>query len=376
MASEEKFAVERMNFQFEFGTILPNVLSEIEAALVTGSYILTEPVERFERAFGAYVGAEFALGVNSGTDALNIALEALDIGRGDEVITVANTFHATALAIARTGAKPVLVDARSDDFLMDTEQIERAITRRTRAIIPVHLFGLPMDLTPVLDLCRRHSLYLLEDAAQATGASINERKVGAIGDIGCFSFHPSKNLAGAGDGGMVTTNRRDLAERIRSLRYFGQRERKVHSELGHNSKLDALQAIVLYHKLPFVDDWNEARKRHARALRSRLSEFPLTFQAPGPEGCHTYNLFQVRTSEREPLLSHLVERGIDAVVRYRVPIHLQEPFRTSEYTVGTFPVAESLARETLCLPIRPDLGADEAELMVDAVREFFSRPHR
>lgn len=364
--------VERSNYRFEFAQILAPVMEEIEAVLLSGDYILSQHVSRFERAFADFIGCDHALGVNSGTDALVLALEALDIGSGDEVITVANTFHATALAIARTGAKTVLVDARINDFLMDVSQIEAAITPRTKAILPVHLFGLALDLTSIVELCQRHNLYLIEDCAQAAGAKVGGKRVGSIGNIGCFSFHPSKNLAAAGDAGMVTTSDAAIAHRVRGLRYFGQRERKVHSEFGYNSKTDAVQAIVLAHKLPFLDEWNELRHRQAERYRSELSDLQIAFQSSNFDEHHVYHLFQVQTSEREALRTYLVSRGIDAVVRYPCPIHLQPPFADLGYQRGEFPVAEHLADTTLCLPIRPDMNSKETEYVVGSVREFFA----
>lgn len=362
-------AVARGNSRFEFARILTPVMSEIEAALRSGDTILSPDVHRFERAFADYIGCDHALGVNSGTDALVLALEAVGVGPGDEVITVANTFHATVLAIARTGATPVLVDARSDDFLMDVDAVDAAVTERTKAVVAVHLYGLPLELSPVVDLCERRGLHLVEDCAQAVGARSGGRRVGSIGAVGCFSFHPSKNLGAAGDAGMVTTNDAEIAERVRSRRYFGQRERKVHSELGYNSKLDAIQAIVLYHKLPLLDEWNGLRRERAERYRSRLAGSPLTFQAPADQ--HVYHLFQVNTSERDALMNHLVHRGVDAVVRYPRPIHLQPAFAALGYRAGAFPVAERLADTLLCLPIRPDLGDREMDTVVRAVHEFF-----
>jgi dTDP-4-amino-4,6-dideoxygalactose transaminase len=367
--SGRKYAVERINSRFELSQILPTVLSEIEHALVTGEVILSAEVDRFERAFADYVGCTHALGVNSGTDALVLALQALDIGPGDEVITVANTFHATALAIARTGATPVFADARPDDYLMDVDALESLVTDRTRAILAVHLYGLPLDPAPVLDLCARRGLRLVEDCGQAVGAMVGGRRVGSIGDLGCFSFHPSKNLGAAGDGGMVTTDDDALADRIRGLRYFGQRHRKVHSELGWNTKLDTIQAIVLHHKLPCLDGWNKVRRERAERYRARLAGLPLGFQTATDD--HVFHLFQVETTERDALLAHLQERGIDAVVRYPVPLHRQPAFAFLGYRAGAFPVAERLAGSLLCLPIRPDLEDREMDVVVDAVRDFF-----
>lgn len=366
---EPGIAVARGNSRFEFARILSPVVAEFESTLLSGDTILSPAVRRFEQAFADYIGCRHALGVNSGTDALTLALEAVGVGAGDEVITVANTFHATALAIVRAGATPVLVDARADHFLMDTDALEAAVTDRTKAVVAVHLFGLPLDLRPVAELCERRGLRLIEDCAQAVGATTDGRRVGSIGEIGCFSFHPSKNLGAAGDAGMVTTNSTELAERVRSLRYFGQRERKVHSELGHNSKLDALQAIVLHHKLPFIDEWNEARAQRAERYRSALADLPVTFQTPGDH--HVYHLFQMHTHQRDALLRHLVGRGVDAVVRYPRPIHLQPAFAALGHSVGTFPVSEHLADTLLCLPMRPDLSDREIGAVVDAVHDFF-----
>jgi dTDP-4-amino-4,6-dideoxygalactose transaminase/N-acetylglucosamine kinase-like BadF-type ATPase len=366
--------VARSNSRFEVTPVLTSVLAEMESVLLSGEAILSPEVRRFEEAFAEYIGCRHALGVNSGTDALTIALEALGIGPGDEVITVANTFHATALAITRAGATPVLVDARPDDCLMNTDALEAAVTGRTKAVVAVHLFGLPLDLAPVVEVCERHGIPLVEDCAQAVGARAGGRRVGSIGAIGCFSFHPSKNLGAAGDAGMVTTNSAELAERVRGLRYFGQRRRKVHSEQGHNSKLDALQAIVLHHKLPFLDDWNAARAERAARYRSALAGLPVGFQTPGEE--HVYHLFQLHTDRRDGLLAHLKDRGIDAVVRYPRPIHLQPAFAELGQGEGAFPVAEHLAGHLLCLPLRPDLGERELDAVVSAVREFFGRDGR
>jgi dTDP-4-amino-4,6-dideoxygalactose transaminase len=266
----------------------------------------------------------------------------------------------------------VLVDARPDNYLMDLAQVESAITERTKAIIAVHLFGMPMDLTALRELALRRGVALVEDCAQATGASIRGQQVGSWGDLGCFSFHPSKTLAGAGDGGAVTTSSSALAARLRSQRYFGQRVSKVHSHLGYNTKLDTLQAIVLFHKLQFLDQWNARRRENARRYMEALRGLPVFFQADGQDDEHVYHLFQLRVADgrRDPLLAHLVARGIDAVVRYPVPIHLQPAFEYLRLGRGSFPVAEHLATVNLCLPLRADMTAEETSLVTDAVAAF------
>lgn len=364
--------VERSDFRFEFSECMQEVAGEIRDALLSGTYINSWEVERFEAAFASYLGCTHAVGVNSGTDALQIALEALNVGPGDEVITTANTFHATVLAIVRTGATPVLVDARMSDAQMNLEAVEERIRPTTKAVIAVHLWGMPLDLRKLKQVCSRRGLYLVEDCSQATGARTNGQYVGTTGHVGCFSFHPSKNLGAAGDAGAIVTSDDSVAAKARSLRYFGQRRPKVHSEIGHNSKLDALQAIVLFHKLRFLEQWNKARRLHAERYVAELNGLPLRFPSAQSDG-HVYHLFQVCTHEsvRDRLLAHLVDRRIDAVVRYPVPIHLQPAFSGLAYTPGAFPVAEQLALTTLCLPLRPNLQQTELQIVVGAVRAFF-----
>jgi len=375
MSETKAFTIARSNFTHEFAEIHGVVLAEIESALLAGRYVLSKEVERFEKAFASYIGSEDAIGVNSGTDALLLALEALGIGPGDEVVTVANTFHATVLAIVRTGAQPVLVDALDSNYLMDVSLVESVLSKRTKAILAVHLCGLPLDLSQLREMAQRRGIALVEDCAQATGASVGGKKVGSWGDVGCFSFHPSKTLAGAGDAGAVTTSRKDIAARVRSLRYFGQQERKVHAELGYNSKLDTIQAIVLYHKLKLLDSWNDLRRTQARRYIDGLGHLPVVFQAGGFVPNHVYHLFQVQipNGKRDALLSHLVARQIDAVVRYPVPIHQQPAFAHLGYPRGSFPVSERLAVSNVCLPLRPDMTLQETKVVVSAVTEFLQR---
>ncbi|GIF12708.1 DegT/DnrJ/EryC1/StrS family aminotransferase [Actinoplanes teichomyceticus] len=343
---------------------LPRVVRAIDDLLVRGDYVLGPHVEQFEQDFADYIGVEHAVGVNSGTDALVLALRALGVGPGDEVVTVANTFHATVLAITTVGARPVLVDCTPHDYLMDLEQVEAAITGRTRAIIAVHLFGKALDMAAVTAIAERHGLAVVEDCAQAVGASWQGRRVGSWGDIGCFSFHPSKNLAAAGDAGAVTTDRADLARTIRTLRGLGQAAQNDHVALGCNSKLDAIQAIVLSHKLPELDGWNAGRRavagRYSRALAGIA-------RVPEPAGReHVFHLYQVGVEQRDEVLAELVGAGIDAVVRYPVPIHRQPAFAHLDLP-SRFPHADWQAAHTLCLPVRPDLTGTEIDYIVDQV---------
>jgi dTDP-4-amino-4,6-dideoxygalactose transaminase len=349
------------------------LMSDLRKMILAGRYILTKEVEAFEKAFAEMHNTQFGCGVNTGTDALAIAFAALGIQAGDEIITQANTFNATVSAIRLVGAVPVLVDADEQTFLMDGQQVEQAITPRTRAIVPVHLYGKPTPMESILGVAAKHGVQVIEDAAQAHGARIQGRRVGSFGLAGCFSFHPSKNLAAAGDGGAIVTNDETLAERICEIRSLGQRGANHHIRPGFNSKLDSIQARILHAKLPHLDRWNEERRKVAAMYREQLKGLPLVFQAESTGEEHAYHLFPVRFTNRAALLDHLVGAGVDAVIRYPQPIHLQPAFAEFGWRCGQFPVAESLARELLCLPIRPDLQANEIEYVCEQVGAFFQR---
>jgi dTDP-4-amino-4,6-dideoxygalactose transaminase len=363
--------IKRYNYPAQFGPDVKSLLKEIEQLILEGRYILTDEVRRFELDFASYLRASCAVGVGSGTDALIIALLTLGIKPGDEVVTQANTFHATVAAIRVVGATPVLVDADEDSFLINEVQVAAAITSKTRALIPVHLCGKPTPLAGLMQLAAKQGLYLVEDAAQAHGARINGQSVGAQGAIGCFSFHPSKNLAAAGDGGALVTNDKSLARRMQSCRQLGQDGQNNHVVRGINSKLDAIQARILSWKLPHLDSWNQRRREVAAWYRERLADLPLRFQSASADEEHVYHLFQIRTERRDQLLQQLLAAGIDAVVRYPTPIHLQRAFENCGWRPGQYPVAERLARELLCLPIRPDMSLDEVEFVTDTIRFFF-----
>jgi len=362
--------VGRYDYENQLGDGLPQLVEDIERMLRGGSYVLSKEVTDFEESFASYLGSPHVCGVNSGTDALILALHALEIGQGDEVITQANTFHATVAAICQVGATPVLVDALPDSFLMDTSQLGAAITSKTRAIMPVHLFGKPTPMHAIVELADRHGIEIIEDAAQAHGGRIHDQRVGTFGKIGCFSFHPSKNLAAAGDAGALCTNDAEVADRVRVLRGLGQSSQNHHVRVGLNSKLDAIQARVLSEKLPRLDQWNATRRDIAQKYRDRLSETELAFQSCEAGEEHVYHLFQIRTKLRDELLIHLKETGVDAVVRYPTPIHLQPAFADRGWQAGQFPVAEALGRELLCLPIRPSMTDDEIDYTSQQVRQF------
>ncbi|CAL9622993.1 DegT/DnrJ/EryC1/StrS family aminotransferase [Streptomyces sp. enrichment culture] len=369
------FTVPKYRYPAQFAGGERELLDRIGEVLLRGGYVLGEEVAEFERRLAGYLGAAHTVGVNSGTDALILTLDALGIGPGDEVITVANSFHATAQAIARRGADPVYVDCRDDDFLMDLDLLPAAFTERTRAVILVHMFGRAADVPRAARLARDAGVTLVEDCAQAIGARSHGVRVGTASAAGCWSFAPSKNLAAAGDAGAVSVQDDALADRLRLLRHFGQPRQNQHDILGYNSRLDTLQALVLLHKLDRLDTWNARRATVAATYRERLAGLPLRFQDPGEEGGHVYHLFQVCTESetvRDGLLAHLTDSGIDAVVRYPVPLPRQPALAGPAADRHPCPVAEDLSRRTLCLPIRPDLDAAEIGHVCHAVTGYFT----
>jgi dTDP-4-amino-4,6-dideoxygalactose transaminase len=349
-------------------------MAELSTMIVDGHYVLSGEVEEFERAFAEYLDCRFVVGVNTGTDALLCSLKILDLQPQDEVITQANTFNATVSAICLAGLTPALVDANEDSFLMNVDQAISLVGPRTRVLLPVHLYGKPTPMQELLGECAKRGVDLVEDAAQAHGARIDSQRAGTFGVLGCFSFHPSKNLAAAGDGGAIAANRADLHEKLLALRALGQVGQNNHVYVGYNTKLDSIQAKILTWKLASLDRWNEHRRMIARQYRDRLADLPLKFQswdhAKGED--HVFHLFAIRTEQRDELLKHLQSKGVDAVIRYPAPIHLQPAFSGYGWRVGQFPVAEALARELLCLPIRPNLTSTEVDYVSDCVRSFFT----
>lgn len=336
------------------------------------NFILGEPVEEFERAFARFVRAEFAVGVASGLDALRLGLAALDIGPGDEVIIPANTFIATALAVTAVGAKPVLVDCDSGTYNIDVSRIEAAITPRTRAIIPVHLTGQAADMDPIVDLAKRRGLSVVEDAAQASGTQYKGRYCGSIGEIGCFSFYPGKNLGAFGDGGMVTTNNKALAERLRRLRNYGQQKKYEHVEKGLNSRLDTIQAAILNVNLQHLTGWNDARARHAAEYRAQLSPVEgVSVQQRAPYSNHIYHLFMIETEQRDTLKDYLESHGVQTGIHYPYPIHLLKAYEDLGYTAGDFPETEKLAKTMLSLPMYPAMRAEQVNFVCEKIASFF-----
>lgn len=347
--------------------------SAMGAVVRDGAFILGDRVSRFESELASYLGVAHVVGVGNGLDALRLSLLALGVGPGDEVITAANTFIATALAVAAAGARPVLVDCDEKTFNIDPGQIQAAITSRTKAIIPVHLYGRVADLDAVTDIARARGLHVVEDAAQAHGAyATSGRRAGTVGAAGCFSFYPSKNLGACGDGGALVTNDAALAQRARQLRNYGQSEKYHHDVPGINSRLDGLQAAVLSTKLPHLDGWNDRRRAVAAAYRDGLGGLPLGLPEEGPATGHVHHLFVVRSRERERLRADLTAAGIETGIHYPIPIHQQAAF-AGVFGAARFPVTEMLASEILSLPMYPEMTSDQVGHVIGQVRRSLGR---
>lgn len=334
--------------------------SAVIRAMSRGDFILGEDVGAFEREFAEFCRVEHCIGVSDGVDALHLALRALGIGPGDEVIVPTHTFIASVLAVWQAGARPVLVDVDPRYYTMDPEATARAITPQTKALLPVHLYGQPADMDPLLELARQHGLSIVEDAAQAHGAEYKGRRCGSIGDIGCFSFYPGKNLGAYGDGGGITTHRRDLADTLRTLRNYGQQPKNVHPIKGFNSRLDTLQAAVLRVKLKRLEAWNAQRRVAAARYAELLGHSSLSLPETAPYSLPVWHLYVVQTAQRAKLQAALDSAGISHGVHYPTPVHLQDAFKELGYGPGSFPVAEALCPRILSLPIFPEIT--EAQL--------------
>ncbi|MHC4205519.1 MAG: DegT/DnrJ/EryC1/StrS family aminotransferase [Planctomycetota bacterium] len=328
-------------------------------------------VEEFERNFASFCECRFAIGVSSGTSALWLALQALGIGRGDEVITVPNSFFATAEAISLCGAVPVFVDVDPVTYTMDPALLEETITPRTKALVPVHLYGQMADMDPILAVARKHGLSVVEDACQAHGALYKGQKAGSMGDAGCFSFYPGKNLGAYGEAGAIVTSNPDLAGRVRALRDHGQSEKYHHSLLGWNARMDGFQGAILSVKLKYLDQWNRARRANARIYNEQLEiEDMLILPQEANYATHVYHIFALLFEERDALLEALKQKDIYCGIHYPVPIHLQEAYRFLGYEEGSFPIAEKCAGEILSLPMFPELRAEQIEKVVAEIRAF------
>lgn len=353
----------------QYQNIKEEVLSEISQALDGMQLFLGKNVQALESDFAGYCRTDFAIGVSSGTDALHIALRACGIGPGDEVITVSHTFIATVEAIILTGARPVLVDIDPETYNMDASQLEKAITDKTKAVIPVFMYGHPADMDPIIEIARAHGLKIIEDSCQAHGAEYHGRRAGSLGDIGCFSFYFTKNLGAYGEAGMITTSDPDIARRCRMLRDHGQNEKYHHALIGMNGRLDELQAAVLRVKLPHLEDWIEKRRSLAQAYNERLPE-SITKPQEMPWARHVYHLYVVRMPEREQLREWLDSKGIGTGMHYPIPVHLQEAWHAYGGDEISLPVTEAITKEIISLPIYPELTIEEVDIICGHVQQF------
>jgi dTDP-4-amino-4,6-dideoxygalactose transaminase len=367
---------EFLDLKAQFATIRGEVMAAVTRVMESQHFILGSEVVEFEKEIAALLGAKHAIACASGSDALLLALMASGIGTGDEVITTPFTFIATGGAIARAGAKPVFVDIEAATFNIDVAKIEAAMTARTRAIMPVHLFGLSADMDSILDLAKGRDIAIVEDAAQAIGSTYKGRNVGTIGTYGCFSFFPSKNLGGAGDGGLVTTEDATLAERLRVIRVHGSKKKYHHDVLGTNSRLDALQAAILRAKLAHLEAWTAAREERADRYRkmfaaAQIGENVVVPEAPVAGSRHVYNQFTIRCRQRDELRESLRATGVPTEIYYPVPLHLQPAFAYLGYERGDLPVAEQASNEALSLPVFPELTESQQQSVADAIAKFY-----
>jgi dTDP-4-amino-4,6-dideoxygalactose transaminase len=356
----------------QYQRIKDEVAAAIAEVLPTGRYVLGPNVQAFEEEFAAYCQTRYAVGISNGTEALHLALLACGVGPGDEVITVPNTYAATVFAISYCGATPVFVDVDRVTFNVDVSQIEGRITPRTRAILPVHMYGQIVDMEPLLEVARRHRLWVIEDAAHAHGALYKGRRAGSLGDIGCFSFYPGKVMGCYGDGGAVTTSDEVLYDRIKVLRYMGQHKKYLHEIIGYQQRLDEIQAAILRVKLRHLEEWLEERRRWAGLYDELLAGLPVITPKAVGDVRHVYYMYTIRTPRRDELLNCLAEQGIGSQVMYPLEVPYQPAYQHLGHKMGDFAVADGHVGEILCLPMYPELTEAEVRQVAEAVREFFA----
>lgn len=355
----------------QYAPLKEEILGSIEQVLNGMQLFLGENVQGLENEFAQFCGARYGIGVSDGTAALNIILRAMDIGAGDEVITVSHTFIATAEAILLAGARPVFVDIHPATYLMDIAQVESKITPCTKAILPVHLYGQTVDMDPLLELASRHGLRVIEDACQAHGAKYQGRRAGSLGDAAAFSFYYSKNLGAYGEGGFITTNDSELARRMSTIRDHGSGQRYHHDLIGFNGRLDEIQAAVLRAKLPHLQEWNEQRRRHADRYDDLLQGTPIAIPLECPDNKHVYHLYVIQAPRRDELQAFLKSRGIFSGIHYPIPVHLQTAMSGLGYKLGDFPVTERVTGEILSLPMYAELTDEEIEQVTDTIKAFY-----
>lgn len=362
-----------VDLKAQYHPLKEEIMEGFSSSLESMYLFLGKNVQALEREFALFCNTQYGIGVSDGTSALHIILRAMDIGPGDEVITVAHTFIATAEAIILAGARPVFVDIDSETCLMDVSQVEARITPHTRAILPVHLYGQVVDMDPLLEIAKRHNLRVIEDACQAHGAEYKGRRAGSLGDAAAFSFYFSKNLGAYGEGGFITTNDDEISERARMIRDHGSRQKYYHDLVGFNARLDELQAVVLRAKLPHLEDWTEKRWQHAAMYNSSLQVNQVKTPVELPGNRHVYHLYVIQASRRDDLLTWLKQHGVGAGIHYPIPIHLQKAMRHLGYEPGSLPVTEQVVGEILSLPMYAEMTEAQIEYVAGMVNEFFSQ---
>ncbi len=364
----------------QYKKIKSEILSATQRVYEKGRFILGEEVSAFEKEFSHYCGVRYGVGVGSGTDALYLALKAAGIGEGDEVVTVANSFVATALAVSFTGAKPLFVDIDPKAYTMDPNSLELLLKRekakksgqKIRAVLPVHLYGHPADMDSIMEIANRYDLVVIEDACQAHGAKYGRKKVGSLGAMGCFSFYPTKNLGGYGDGGMVVTDHQKYDQKLRLLRCYGERKKYQHILKGHNSRLDEIQAALLRVKLKYLDQWNEERRRKARLYTRMLSPLGLVCPSEKKGVRHVYHLYAIKTRKRDALQAFLKKRGIETLIHYPIPIPLEKAYQEMGYRRGDLPLTDQWSRKILSLPFFPEMKESEMEEVAQQIKMFLA----
>lgn len=363
-----------VNLKRQYKSIKKELKREVLKVLSEGNFVLGNQVSEFEKAFAKFTGAKYCVGVGSGWDALHLSMKALGIGTSDEVITVPNTFIATVFPIIELGARPVFVDIDPDTYQIDITKIEKAITKKTKAIVPVHLFGIPNQMDKIMRIAKKHKLLVIEDAAQAHGTRYKEKHVGTFGDVGAFSFYPGKNLGASGEAGAVVTNKKSVYEKIRTMRDVGQSKKYHHSMFGYNSRIDTLHAAVLLVKLKKLENWNEKRRKVAKIYRKLLADLSIVLPPEvGKNELFNYHVFPIRTKKRDKLFEFLKKKEVYCGIHYPVPVHLQKAVKNLKYKKGDFPITEKYSRELISLPIFPEMEMIEVKKVSDLMHKFFKK---
>lgn len=356
-----------LDLQRQYDQIHKEIDVAINRVLNKQYFILGNELSLFEKNFAKYLNSKYCVGVGSGTDGLILALRSLGIGKGDEVITQANSFIATTLAITEVGAKPILVDVDEHTYQIDIEQVESKITKRTKAILPVHLYGAPCDISAIIEIAQKHHLLVIEDACQSHGAKYKGKQTGTFGDVGVFSFYPGKNLGAYGDGGAVCTDSLETYRKLLSLRNYGQSKKYFHDEIGVNSRLDEIQAAVLNVKLKYIESWNKRRNNMATAYKKHLKYVGV--QKISKDSFSNYHIFIIRSKKRDIIATHLLNNGVQTLIHYPVPIHLQKCYQNLGYKRGDFPVSEKLSSEILSIPLYSELTKDEVKSISSLIND-------